>query len=337
MLNAPLRNAPEQDVMAQSADAWQHIPIYYAPVNSSCASLTAASGIARLNDSGVALRSLQETSNSARTAFPRRSAIGRIFLSACISVLTLATAVSTEPVRAAQTLTPEQVRALVQKLDILRPEVRESVYASCQTALCTISLFRHPEATREDCKIDAVLLTRELKRADSNLKMVRCLFYDSERQNTFWDINVRASLITAFGEGRINRSTLLSSVTLSEAEQANPLSHKYRQTSYKSLLEQDSVAPGPFEDNRLALALLLKNLTSRKIDTAQFHSDFLRIEDAARRGKTTGLRIQIDSLNNRIDARVQELISSGQLLAPLTKLSGKNLLEQQQSATTANK
>ncbi|MBY0549353.1 MAG: hypothetical protein K2W95_18905 [Candidatus Obscuribacterales bacterium] len=272
------------------------------------------------------MRSLQKTAGTA---------IRNFGLCVGISLLIHASASGSAPALAVNALTPERVRTLVQKLDILKPEARESVYATCDTALCTISLVRHPEATREDSKIDAVLVTRELTLVNPKLKLVRCLFYDADRQNTFWDIKVRASLVTAFGEGRINRNTLLHSVTLSEDKQSNPLSDKYRQTSYKSMLEQDSVAPGPFADNRLALALLLKSLSSSKIDTGQFRTDFLRIEDAARRGKISGLKTRIDSLDNRIEARVQELISTGQLPAPLTKLSRKTPVSLQQPSATS--
>lgn len=285
--------------------------------------------------SGVALRSLQKTTCTAIRK-STSTAVRKFGLCVWLCALLLQQNIaSPSPALSANALTPERIRTLVQKLDILKPEERESVYATCDTALCTVSLFRHPEATREDCKIDAVLLTRELTQVDPKLKLVRCLFYDADRQNTFWDIKVRSSLVTAFGDGRINKNTLLHSVTLSEDKQSNPLSDKYRQTSYKSMLEQDSVAPGPFADNRLALALRLKTLNSSKIDTAQFHSDFLRIEDAARRGKISGLKTQIDSLDNRIEARVQELISSGQLPAPLTKLSRKTPFPLQQSSATS--
>ncbi len=219
------------------------------------------------------------------------------------------------------TLTAAQIRTVVQKLDILQPESREQVYATYEGGVCTISLFRQPEATRQDCKIDAVLLTRDLSRLDPHISLVRCIFYDFDRQNQYWDVSVRPGLVTAFGAGRIDQEKLLNSTILKEDSQANPLSERYKQTSYTGILNEDTVVPGPLQESRLALALRLKDLRSRKIDVSNFSQDFLRLEDAARRRQEDGLKERIESVDHRLDEYVHTLMTSGQIPVPRTRLS----------------
>lgn len=218
-------------------------------------------------------------------------------------------------------LRPAEIKSIVQSMDILQPESRDQVYAACQDGICTVSIFRHPDATRQDCKIDAVLLTRNLITRSSQIALVRCLFYNFERQNEFWDVSVRPALVTAFGAGKINQAKLLNSITLVEDQQANPLSEKYKQASYAGILNDDTVVSGPFSEHRLALELRLKDLRSKNIEVTKFNQEFLRIEDAARRGNEAGLKAQVDALDHELDLFVQSLISSGQLPVPNTHLS----------------
>lgn len=214
-----------------------------------------------------------------------------------------------------------QIKELVQKMEILQPETREQVYVTYERSVCTISLFRHPNGTRQDCKIDAVLLCKGLLELDPHIALVRCIFYDYDRQNEFWDVSVRTSLVTAFGSGKIDKDKLLNSITLKEDSQADPLSEKYKQTSYAGILNEDTVVPGSFEESRLALALRLRDLRSRKFDTSAFQQDFLRIEDLARRRQDDILQERIKSLEGSLNKYVQSLITSGQMSVPVTRLS----------------
>mgnify|MGYP003384611822 CR=1 FL=1 len=232
-------------------------------------------------------------------------------------------------------LTPAQIRAMVQSMDILQPESQTQVYAAYENGVATVCLLRHGDATAEDCKIDAVMLTRKLMKLDTGLRLARCLFYDSDRQNAFWDVKVRASLVTAFGAGTIDGKTLLNSVILKEDSQVNALSERYKQVTYRGILDEDSVVGGPFAESRLALALRLKSLKAHEVDISQFNEDFLRIEDAARRGNRNGLKLRIDSTNKSIDQYVQSLIATGRLPAPLTRLTKNPQLHS--PASNANK
>ena len=212
------------------------------------------------------------------------------------------------------------IKTVVQKSDALGADFKEQVFTSYNAGIASVSLFRHPDATKADCKIDAVLLARNIiALAPAEVRLVRCVFYDSERQNEFWEVEVRAQLVNAFGKGEIGERELMDSLLCTEDKQKNPLSEKFASLSYSGILDFDSVCRGALEDKRLAIHLRLEELERQKIDVSHFREDFLRVEDAARRGKDKQLPEQVAALNGSIDRYVQEMIDSGQLQKPELK------------------
>lgn len=120
---------------------------------------------------------------------------------------------------------------------------------------------------------------------------------------------------------------MINSVLLKEGKQANPLSQKFAVLSYRGILDQDSVCHGAYEDRRLAIHLRLKELERQGMAVDQFREKYLRIEDAARRGKDADLSAQINSLSKTLDEHVQNLISTGQLAKPELRRSKNSLGE----------
>lgn len=236
------------------------------------------------------------------------------FLPTLIAALILTASLSALA-KSASAATADSIKRVVQQSDILEKDYKQQVYASCMDGVASVSLFRHPEATRADCKIDTVLLARKIIDLDpKDIKLVRCIFYDYDRQNQFWEIEVRAQLISAFAQGKIGEHELINSILLSEDKQKNPLSEKFAALSYSGILNQDSVCHGACEDRRLAIHLRVKELERQKIQLGHFREDDLRIEDAARRGKDdSDLSAQISALNKALDAYVQEMIQAGLL------------------------
>jgi hypothetical protein len=211
----------------------------------------------------------------------------------------------------------ESIKNAVVQSDVLDSEYRQRIYASYENGVASVSLFRHPDATREDCKIDTVLLARRIiALAPHDIKLVRCVFYDFDRQNQFWEVDVRAQLVTAFSQGHLGEHELINSVLLSEDSQKNPLSEKYAALSYSGILNENSVCKGACEDRRLAISLRLKEIEQQGVGPGHFRDDFLRLEDAARRGKAAELPGQISALNKALDDYVQEMIKAGQMQKP---------------------
>ncbi len=223
------------------------------------------------------------------------------------------------------------IKQIVKDSDILPSEYQQQVYAAYSNGEASISLFRHPQSTRADCKIDGVLLARHVIGLDpAKVKVVRCFFYDYDRQNEYWEVEVRANLVRAYADGKIGRDELVDSVLLQEDRQANALSDKFAAThSYKAILDADGVVPGALSERRLAASLRLKELKRQGVDVSAFHDDFLRVEDAARRGNEQQVATLLASLYKQIDEHVQSLISSGQLTKQEMLRRSKNALGSQ--------
>lgn len=220
------------------------------------------------------------------------------------------------------------VKRIVKDSDILPPEFKQQVYSTFENGTAAISLFRHPQSTKADCKIDSILLARKIIQLDPRVvNLVRFYFYDYDHQNEFWEVDVRAQLVRAFAEGKIGQSDLINSVLLREDRQANALSEKYAGQSYKSILDENSVVPGAHAEKRLATSLRLKELERQGVDTGSFKDQFLRLEDAARRGHERELHEHIQSLNKQIDSHVQDLVGAGQLKEHETSRRKTTLLE----------
>jgi hypothetical protein len=223
-------------------------------------------------------------------------------------------------------LSSDSIKSAVVQTDVVDKEYKQQVYAAFENGITSVSLFRHPDASRQDCKIDTVLLARKIiTLAPSEIKLVRCVFYDPEHQNQYWEAEVRAQLIQAFAQGKIGEHELINSVLLSEDSQKNPLSAKYAALSYSGILNEDSVCKGACQDRRLAIHLRLKEIEQQGVELGHFRDDFLRIEDAARRGKDAELQAQITSLDKALDEYVQEMVRAGQMQKPELHRAKKSL------------
>lgn len=211
-------------------------------------------------------------------------------------------------------INPASIKEAVTRSDVLDKEYKQHIYTSFENGIASVSLFRHPEATRADCKIDTVLIARQIiALSPHEIKLVRCVFYDCDRQNQYWEVEVRAQLVTAFAQGKIGEQELINSVLLAEDRQKNPLSEKFAALSYSGILNENSVCKGACQDRRLAISLRLKELERQGVAPGHFREDFLRLEDAARRGRASDLFAQINSLTRALDEYEQQMISSGQL------------------------
>lgn len=239
---------------------------------------------------------------------------------------------------AAKVVSADAIKQIVKESDVLPSEYQQQVYSSFSNGEASISLFRHPQSTKADCKIDAVLLARHVIALDpAKVKVVRCFFYDYDRQNEFWEVEVRASLVRAYAEGEIGQDELIGSVLLKEDRQANALSEKYAVHSYRAILDENSVVPGVLKERRLAASLRLKELQRQGVDVSAFHDDFLRVEDAARRGNEKQVSSLLSALYKQVDDHVQLLISSGQLTKQEMLRRSKNALGSQPDASPSSK
>jgi len=238
----------------------------------------------------------------------------RVFLSSAILLITLH---SPALAKDSAGVSADNIRNAVIKSDVLDPQYKREIYSSYEKGVVSISLFRHIDATRDDCKIDSVLIARQvIALSQHDIKLVRCIFYDPERANEYWEVEIRAQLLAAFAQGKIGEHELIDSILISEDKQTSPLSAKFAALSYSGILNANSVCKGAYEERRLAINLRLKEIEKQGVELGHFRDDFLRIEDAARREKSVELPSLINALNKSLDAYVQEMIASGQMKKP---------------------
>src|SRR5262245_711132 len=72
----------------------------------------------------------------------------------------------------------DKLRRLIETSKILPRDYLEHVNISIGDAVVSLSLYRDPQAERDDCKIDAILLTRKVIDADPAVRKVSVAFYD---------------------------------------------------------------------------------------------------------------------------------------------------------------
>lgn len=248
----------------------------------------------------------------------------------CTTAVLLSMAQSAALGKEPSALSSEGIKNAVMQTDVVDNEYKQQIYTSYENGIVSISLFRHPDATRADCKIDTVLMARKIiALSPQDIKLVRCVFYDYDRQNQYWEIEVRAQLVSAFAHGQIGEHELINSVLLSEDKQNNPLSAKFAALSYSGILNENTVCKGACEARRLATSLRLKEMEKQGVDLRHFRDDFLRIEDAARRGKDAELPAQLTAMNKSLDEYVQEMIQTGQMQNPELLRRSKNSIGSQ--------
>src|SRR5579884_2290256 len=66
--------------------------------------------------------------------------------------------------------------AAVRSSNFLLRDYREQANIAVRNGAVTISMYRDPESDQTDCKIDAILLARELADIDSSLRRVDVAF-----------------------------------------------------------------------------------------------------------------------------------------------------------------
>jgi len=126
-------------------------------------------------------------------------------------ILALTLIISVTPAAHAA-LTSDELQAAVTKAHVFDAQ-RKFTSALNGTEL-TISTFRTPESTEQDCKIDATLAAKAAFEADSSLSRITVLFYDERIPQNFFEVPVSLGEVAAFKSGQITQAQLLSGLKL---------------------------------------------------------------------------------------------------------------------------
>ena len=203
----------------------------------------------------------------------------------------------------AEELTSTRVVQLVQDSSVLPRDCRRQVHAVVDGTLITISVFRSPFAQKDDCKIDAVLLTKELADKDSTIKHVRVLFYEFSNSNSYYETSVSVPDLQLFASGEIGKTELLEKVPLISRND-NKLMTTYGKLSYKNIIESLGIVPGPAADERASLLVRIDIMHLRGEDVSDLKKEFLHAEDLARRKSEKELLAHLSQMAAQIKKRV---------------------------------
>lgn len=190
------------------------------------------------------------------------------------------------------------VRDAIVKSKALRAELGVSVRVAGSEV--TVSTYRHPGASEDDCKIDAVLVAKAVIDSDpANFSRVKVVFVDRSDSSRSRQAIVTAGDVKAFGAGGTSRDQLLASISLT----AVPTGWS-RNMSFSQRVRLGAV-PGPLRGERRSLLGLIERIRSRGYHVALQEKMFARIENSVlAKGSEDSIKQQLSDLRDQLNAIV---------------------------------
>lgn len=109
--------------------------------------------------------------------------------------------------------TVDDLKNAITQAKILGPDCRINVVTESNQAIVSTFIDKASKREDDDCKINAVLIAKNIMQMDSDVVKVKVLFYDVDAVN-FRQVVVKAGDVLAFGEGQIDNQKLLSSLEI---------------------------------------------------------------------------------------------------------------------------
>ncbi len=118
-------------------------------------------------------------------------------------------------------ITDSEAVDLLEKAHVLAPTIRMNARISGSEA--EIATYQNPKANINDCKIEAVLITKTLLDASPDqISRVTVYFYNGSSLSTYKSVSVSAGDIKAFGSGVFSKEELLKSLVVKEDTLLDP-------------------------------------------------------------------------------------------------------------------
>jgi hypothetical protein len=194
---------------------------------------------------------------------------------------------------------------IIQSAHILTPEYPINGGLDNNEAL--ILTVRHPNATDQDCKIDAVLVAKAIMDVyPKQIIRVKLILSDARSENMH-EIAVTAGDVRAYATGTINKDELLSSLELTR------VSNSHQENAAPIALNNDNgpvkVPPGVYRYERQMLAGRIENLKARGTGTKPFEEMMEKIEADVKQGPGAvpiqNIQTALKDLNTRLNEQEQ--------------------------------
>src|SRR4029450_1243013 len=146
--------------------------------------------------------------------------------------------------------------------------------------------------------IDAILMAKALMDAEpKTITKVKVRFYDPANRTSYREVNVGTGGVKAFGQGRVSKDELLSSVVIDRGEQDIS---RYRERTYKEISQSPDGIDGVSRSERLNLLSRIQMLRQRGVGAQPFTTEFLRIEDKVRQGDQASVIKGLEALSEKL-------------------------------------
>ena len=134
---------------------------------------------------------------------------------------------------------------------------------ACNDNQVIVSTYRDHAETDRDCKIDTVLILRNILKVDTDITRLTVRFYEPRRPHNYKQIEVRQSDIAAFGHNLIDDQKLLSGIGITAG------------------YDVPEVVQGPFGEARAAAKQHIADLQTKGVGIAAYMRLFSEVEELA--------------------------------------------------------
>lgn len=185
------------------------------------------------------------------------------------------------------TPTAEKLSDVVRKSKIIKPDSPLQIVIEGKEA--RVTTLRSSNATDQDCKIDAVLIAKDVFEAfPKKITRVKTQFGSTEK-NTLHQVAVTEGDVKAYGTGAISENELLSSLEL-----VNIISDA------KTESNRIGVKAGPFESDRSLLSMNIDRLQSKGTNVRVFQKLFEQLENSLATEDKSSIQRRIEDLRQKL-------------------------------------
>ncbi len=210
--------------------------------------------------------------------------------------------------------------------------VNKQIQVKISNKEVVLSMYYSPKASDQDCKIDAVLLTRAImQKFNKEVSLVRIFFYDNIKTDEYRMVVVRSGDIQSFGKGKLDEKLLFSVIDVIKGR----ITHS--STAPTLITNINMLVPGIRLEERQAL--LASILACRKhggnINIAM--KQFIKLEDAAKSNNEYLVDKYLNSTKREVDIltyQTQNKINTENNEAPIPSDASYNELAQVYSLIT---
>jgi hypothetical protein len=194
----------------------------------------------------------------------------------------------------------------IRSAKILSKDLSDSLTVRITGSEITVSAYRSPKSSDQDCKIDAVLIAKELVSKYRSITVVRAVFFDMSAPTNYRTCVVRAGDIDLFGSGALSKENLFKMINVA---------HEKHGSAKPQVRAQDEaltyhVVPGFHAEDREQTLINLKKIVKAGGDISDLWPYFKQIENMVKDYKTEEIVEPFNQLSLLVSRRTGQVNSA---------------------------